>query len=114
MRDSAHSEPRKPPSLLARAVESAEIDKLGAAPPARVLVASDLHLNVGLDPLTAMYDARENFLADEAFSRWLAYFRRGPSPPTTLPQPAPVHQKQSGWKPVHSPPAFPGSGWTHG
>lgn len=41
----------------------------------RMLVVSDLHLNVGLDPDTLTYDRRENFLGDAAFAGWLAHYR---------------------------------------
>lgn len=40
--------------------------------PASVVVASDLHLSIGRDPVTGMYAAIENFFADDAFARWLA------------------------------------------
>lgn len=47
----------------------------------RMLVVSDLHLNVGLDAATLTWDRRENFFADAAFSDWLAHYRgTGPAP----------------------------------
>ncbi|MGH7540669.1 MAG: hypothetical protein ACRELC_06705, partial [Gemmatimonadota bacterium] len=42
--------------------------------PERMLVVSDLHLNVGLDAETVTYDRRENFLADTAFADWLGFY----------------------------------------
>lgn len=47
------------------------LDELVAERPERVLVASDLHLGPGRDTETGVFDARENFLAADAFSRWL-------------------------------------------
>lgn len=41
-----------------------------------ILVASDLHLNVGRSRDTGTYDRRENFLADEEFRRWLTAYRQ--------------------------------------
>ena len=57
--------------------------------PERMLVVSDLHLNVGLDAETLTYDPRENFLADAAFSEWLVHYRdeaaaRGAAPGTLV------------------------------
>lgn len=51
-----------------------------------ILVASDLHLNVGRSRDTGTYDRRENFLADEEFRRWLAAYTRsaGGTPPTLV------------------------------
>lgn len=43
-------------------------------PPYCILVASDLHLGPGREPVTEMYDATDNFLADEAFARWLNFY----------------------------------------
>jgi UDP-2,3-diacylglucosamine pyrophosphatase LpxH len=44
-----------------------------AAPlPPRILVVSDLHILTGSDPVTGRIHARENFLADDAFRRFLA------------------------------------------
>jgi UDP-2,3-diacylglucosamine pyrophosphatase LpxH len=39
--------------------------------PPRILVVSDLHILTGSDPVTGRINARENFLADDAFSRFL-------------------------------------------
>lgn len=36
-----------------------------------ILIASDLHLGIGRNPETEAYWAWENFVADEAFGRWL-------------------------------------------
>jgi UDP-2,3-diacylglucosamine pyrophosphatase LpxH len=43
--------------------------------PKKILIASDLHLNVGQDPDTGTYSLVENFLADNAFARWLNHYR---------------------------------------
>jgi UDP-2,3-diacylglucosamine pyrophosphatase LpxH len=40
--------------------------------PPRIIVVSDLHLVTGRDPVTGRMHPRENFLADEAFARFLA------------------------------------------
>jgi len=55
----------------------------------RMLIVSDLHLNVGLDTATLTYDRRENFLADAAFTAWLVHYRgeaeaRGTAPGTLV------------------------------
>ncbi|MDX1393468.1 MAG: hypothetical protein R3195_03720 [Gemmatimonadota bacterium] len=42
----------------------------------RTLVASDLHLNIGVDPTTGNYDRRENFFADESFRDWLGHYEK--------------------------------------
>ena len=44
-------------------------------PPQKILIASDLHLNVGQDPETGTYSLVENFLAGNSFARWLEYYR---------------------------------------
>jgi UDP-2,3-diacylglucosamine pyrophosphatase LpxH len=43
--------------------------------PPLVLVVSDLHLVAGCDPVTGRMHPRENFLADDAFARFLATHR---------------------------------------
>src|SRR4051812_30624861 len=48
------------------------------ARPRRLLVASDLHLGSGLDPVTGTWAATENFLADDAFAAWLHHYGQGP------------------------------------
>jgi UDP-2,3-diacylglucosamine pyrophosphatase LpxH len=50
------------------------LERLGTDPPAHVLVASDLHLGRGWDPVTATCIATENFLADHAFAAWLEHY----------------------------------------
>ena len=42
-------------------------------PPEVVLVASDLHMGEGRDPVTGNYARSESFFAGEAFARWLAF-----------------------------------------
>jgi len=50
------------------------LPRLDFAPPSLVLVASDLHLAAGRDVETGMFDGKENFLAADAFERWLAFY----------------------------------------
>jgi UDP-2,3-diacylglucosamine pyrophosphatase LpxH len=58
------------------------VRRLGESPPARVLVASDLHLGRGRDPVTSTCLATENFLADHVFAAWLEHY--GPQAEETL------------------------------
>ena len=44
--------------------------------PPLILVVSDLHMLTGADPVTGRVNPRENFLADEAFARFLAIQRQ--------------------------------------
>jgi UDP-2,3-diacylglucosamine pyrophosphatase LpxH len=50
------------------------LERLRSNPPAHVLVASDLHLGRGWDPVTETCIATENFLADHAFAAWLEHY----------------------------------------
>ena len=52
--------------------------------PPLVLVVSDLHLTNGRDPVTGRVHPRENFLADEAFARFLAHHRPPDGEPRLL------------------------------
>jgi UDP-2,3-diacylglucosamine pyrophosphatase LpxH len=52
--------------------ERAIVAEIAVDAPAHVLVASDLHLHTGRDPVTGAYRATENFLADDTFAAWLA------------------------------------------
>jgi UDP-2,3-diacylglucosamine pyrophosphatase LpxH len=62
--------------------ERKSVERLGASPPARVLVASDFHLGPGWDPVTHTCVATENFLADDAFAAWIEHY--APQAPQTL------------------------------
>jgi len=55
--------------------ETEMLDNLLKELPKKILIASDLHLNIGQDPDTGTYSLVENFLADNAFARWLNYYR---------------------------------------
>src|SRR5215216_494932 len=54
--------------------ERESVDRLAQSRPARVLVASDLHLGRGWDAVTKTCVATENFLADDAFAAWLGHY----------------------------------------
>ncbi len=64
---------QSPSPLLAREPvdEDAVVRGILGLAPEVVLVASDLHLGLGQDPRTGLYDRGENFFADDAFARWL-------------------------------------------
>ncbi len=55
------------------AEERALLRRLLADPPPTLLVASDLHLGVGCDPVTGAVAGAENFLGDEAFAAFLEW-----------------------------------------
>ncbi|MFL5540813.1 MAG: hypothetical protein ACJ8J0_17610 [Longimicrobiaceae bacterium] len=61
----------RPVQRLGPVEEEALLERLSAERPRTVLVVSDLHLSYGRDPATARYPRTENFLADDAFARWL-------------------------------------------
>ncbi len=44
--------------------------------PNSIFVVSDLHLSTGCDPDTGTFSSTENFFADDAFSRWLKYYKK--------------------------------------
>ena len=52
--------------------ERKTLERIIEGTPERVLVVSDLHLGSGRDETTGAFDARENFLSDGAFARWLS------------------------------------------
>lgn len=52
--------------------EEAVVRAIVARKPSLVLAASDLHLCLGQDPVTGLYNPGENFFGGEAFARWLA------------------------------------------
>ncbi|HEV7590441.1 MAG TPA: hypothetical protein VGO40_20185 [Longimicrobium sp.] len=63
------------PAVPIAGAEQAALEALAAAPPATILVVSDLHLSAGRDPATGRFDRIENFFADEAFARFLEHYR---------------------------------------
>ncbi len=64
---------------LTPAEERALLDDVCAGTPRQILVASDLHLGPGRDPVTGVYDVTENFFADESLERWLAHEAEDPA-----------------------------------
>lgn len=54
--------------------ERESVERLCASRPQRVLVASDLHLGRGWDPVTHTCIATENFLADDTFAAWVEHY----------------------------------------
>lgn len=54
------------------------LQHLAANPPEEILVVSDFHLGRGRNQVTGRISRTENFLADEAFARFLDYARPGP------------------------------------
>src|SRR5215213_5341570 len=61
-----------PIARLTQEEEARAVRELTGSSPDVVLVASDLHLGYGQDPLTGTYPLTENFLQGGAFARWLA------------------------------------------
>lgn len=59
-------------------MEEERLRHLAANPPQEILVVSDFHLGRGRNPATGRISRTENFLADEAFARFLAYCRPNP------------------------------------
>ena len=59
-------------------LEQARLQLLSENPPQEILVVSDLHLGRGRNPETGRFSRTENFLSDQAFSRFLGYARPGP------------------------------------
>jgi UDP-2,3-diacylglucosamine pyrophosphatase LpxH len=58
--------------------EQARLQQLMDHPPEEIYVVSDFHLCLGRDPQTGRFSRTENFLADQAFSRFLEYAKPGP------------------------------------
>jgi len=63
----------------ALAVESKRLQRLAENPPEEIFVVSDFHLGSGRRPATGRYSRTENFLSDQAFSRFLDYAEPGPN-----------------------------------
>ena len=59
-------------------LEQARLQRLSEKPPQEILVVSDLHLCRGRNPETGRFSRTENFLSDQAFSRFLGYAKPGP------------------------------------
>lgn len=59
-------------------VEEKRLQQLAANPPEEIFVVSDFHLGRGRNPITGRFSRTENFLADEAFARFLGYTAPGP------------------------------------
>jgi UDP-2,3-diacylglucosamine pyrophosphatase LpxH len=58
--------------------EEERLKLLAANPPEEILTVSDFHLGQGRDATTGRFARTENFLSDQAFSRFLDYFHPGP------------------------------------
>ena len=54
-------------------VENERLQQLSDNPPEEIFVVSDFHLGQGRDPVTERFSRTENFLSDQAFSRFLDY-----------------------------------------
>lgn len=63
--------PTTPIQSLDAGQERALLDSLSVVPYDVVLVASDLHLGTGCDPVSGCYSNTENFFEGGAFTRWL-------------------------------------------
>lgn len=59
--------------------EEERLQGLSANPPEEIFIVSDFHLGRGRDPVTGRFSRTENFLSDEAFSRFLDYAAPGPN-----------------------------------
>lgn len=59
-------------------LEDERLQRLSENPPQEIFVVSDLHLGRGRNPETGRFSRTENFLSDQAFSRFLAYASPGP------------------------------------
>lgn len=71
--EGAGGEDASPVPRLSHDREEALLKDLCADAPERILVASDLHLAAGRDPVTGVYSSRENFFAGGAFRRFLSH-----------------------------------------
>ncbi|HET8890311.1 MAG TPA: hypothetical protein VFQ41_15525 [Candidatus Angelobacter sp.] len=60
-------------------LEQERLQRLSENPPQEIFVVSDLHLGRGRNPETGRFSRTENFLSDQAFSRFLAYAAAGPA-----------------------------------
>src|ERR1700744_3954007 len=59
--------------------ENERLQEFAAKPPEEIFVVSDFHLGRGRDPVTGRFSRTENFLSDEAFSRFLDYAAPAPN-----------------------------------
>src|SRR5215471_4273279 len=59
-------------------LEQARLQRLSENPPREIFVVSDLHLCRGRNPETGRFSRTEDFLSDQAFSRFLDYAYAGP------------------------------------
>ena len=59
-------------------LEQERLQRLSDNPPQEIFVVSDLHLGRGRNPETGRFSRTENFLSDQAFSRFLDYAAAGP------------------------------------
>jgi len=59
-------------------LEQERLQRLSENPPQEIFVVSDLHLCRGRNPVTRRFSRTENFLSDQAFSRFLDYASPGP------------------------------------
>ncbi len=59
-------------------LEQARLQRLSDNPPQEIFVVSDLHLCRGRNPETGRFSRTEDFLSDQAFSRFLGYAKPGP------------------------------------
>ena len=59
-------------------LEQARLQRLSENPPREIFVVSDFHLCRGRNPETGRFSRTEDFLSDQAFSRFLDYASAGP------------------------------------
>src|SRR5947209_7439412 len=59
-------------------LEQERLQRFSDNPPREIFVVSDLHLGRGRNPETGRFSRTENFLSDQAFSRFLDYAGAGP------------------------------------
>src|SRR6476660_2286679 len=59
-------------------LEQERLQRLSENPPREIFVVSDLHLCRGRNPETGRFSRTEDFLSDQAFSRFLDYASAGP------------------------------------
>jgi UDP-2,3-diacylglucosamine pyrophosphatase LpxH len=59
-------------------LEQARLQRLSENPPREIFIVSDLHLCRGRNPETGRFSRTEDFLSDQAFSRFLDYASAGP------------------------------------
>jgi UDP-2,3-diacylglucosamine pyrophosphatase LpxH len=58
-------------------LEQERLQRLSENPPQEIFVVSDLHMGRGRNPVTGRFSRTENFLSDQAFSRFLDYASPG-------------------------------------